>query len=694
MGEAAHLDMTKQLNSFVDGLRACGILAPEQLEQVAGWAAAADADPQVIARDIVGRGWLTAFQIKMLWKGRGAELFVGQYVLLDRIGEGGMGEVFQARHRRMERDVALKVIRREKLSSPEAIKRFEREIEAAAKLSHENVVMAYDADQAGDRHFFAMEFVEGTNLAKLVKEKGPLPMDQACDCIRQAALGLQHAFERGMVHRDIKPSNLLLAKGGVVKILDMGLARLQETPNLVESRITKEGLVIGTPDFLAPEQARNARTADIRADIYALGCTFYYLLCGHSPYPGGTPTEKLLRHTTDPTPAVTRADVLPAIEGIVYKMMAKSPEERFQAPAEVAFALQPFALNAPRISGRYARPTFAASDPRASTVRNSAVVDTTLETPVSVPREEPATDSRFRLPPPPPPKKKPPRERTHWNTTIALITAVVVLGLAAGAIYLFFKKPSSAASVTLDREFTNRHDMTFVLVPAGSFDMGSPESEAGRAEDEGPVHTVEITKPFYLGTTEVTFRQFKAVMGKLPNALRQDPDDLDLPVTTLSHGEAVIFCKRLNADPETAKDGWTYRLPTEAEWEYACRAGSRSRFSTGNQLGSEQARFGDPMAKSPGKVAQFPANAWGLYDMHGNAAEWVGDRYDAKYYAESPAQDPTGANERQSSRHVVRGGGFDDSADNCRCARRLAKYPESVLPNLGFRVALGATPKS
>src|SRR5262249_42481028 len=152
--------------------------------------------------------WLTAFQVKMFWKARGAELFLGQYVLLDRLGEGGMGEVYHAKHRRMERDVALKVIRREKLGSPEAGKRFQREIEAAAKLSHENVVMAYDADQAGDRHFFAMEFVEGTNLAKLVKEKGPLPIAQACDCIRQAALGLQHAHERGMVHRDIKPSNL------------------------------------------------------------------------------------------------------------------------------------------------------------------------------------------------------------------------------------------------------------------------------------------------------------------------------------------------------------------------------------------------------------------------------------------------------------------------------------------------------
>ena len=339
----------------MDSVRHTGLLGPEKVHQISTWAENEAADPQEVAKLIVQRGWLTAFQIKFIWKGRADELFLNQYVLVDRLGEGGMGEVYKAKHRRMDRDVALKVIRKERLNSAEAVKRFHQEIKTAAALAHENVVMAYDADQAGDRHFFAMEYVEGTNLSKLVKEKGPMDIAKACDCIRQASLGLHHAFERGMVHRDIKPSNLLYGKNGVVKILDMGLARLQEQPAEGLSRITQEGLVYGTPDFLSPEQARNARNVDIRADIYALGCTFYFLLCGHTPYQGGTPTEKMLRHTIEPIPPITRPGVPPQVESIVYKMMAKKPEDRFQTPAEVAFALQPLSGTMPAQSSTRVR---------------------------------------------------------------------------------------------------------------------------------------------------------------------------------------------------------------------------------------------------------------------------------------------------------------------------------------------------
>ena len=332
-----------QLTAFVEAIRTSGLLGPEQVEFIARSANVENADPQGIARDIVQRGWLTPFQVKMFWKGKGSELFLNQYVLVDRLGEGGMGEVYKAHHRKMERDVALKVIRKERLANADAVKCFHREIRAAAQLAHENVVMAYDADQAGDRHFFVMEYVDGTNLARLVKDSGALSIKDACEYTRQAAMGLQHAYEKGMVHRDIKPSNLLLGKGTTVKILDMGLARLQESPTGVElSRLTTEGLVIGTPDYLAPEQARNAHSADIRADIYSLGSTFYFLLTGMSPYPTGTATEKMIQHSTDPIPAVNRPDIPPALEQIIHRMLAKKPQDRYQTPAEVAAALEPY----------------------------------------------------------------------------------------------------------------------------------------------------------------------------------------------------------------------------------------------------------------------------------------------------------------------------------------------------------------
>jgi formylglycine-generating enzyme required for sulfatase activity/tRNA A-37 threonylcarbamoyl transferase component Bud32 len=670
--------MTKQLSDFVEGLRRCGLLRAEQVEDVARRAAATGADPQVIARDIVARGWLTAFQVKMLWKGRGSELFLGQYVLFDRLGEGGMGEVFKARHRRMERDVALKVIRKEKLGSPEAVRRFQREIEAAAKLFHENVVLAYDADQAGDRHFFAMEYVEGANLARLVKDKGPLPVAQACDCVRQAALGLQHAFERGMVHRDIKPSNLLLGKGGVVKVLDLGLARLETSGPELESRITQEGLVIGTPDFLSPEQARNARTADIRADIYALGCTFYFLLAGKPPYPGGTPTEKMLRHTTDPLPVIERPDVPPALEAIVHKMLAKKPADRYQTPAEVALALRPFAGPLPAGSNIALSRPAATIDPLAS-AKHAALSPLPEEE-----EEEPRTESQFRLPPPRPPKQ-PPRERTRWNPLIALAAGLVALGIAAGVVYVLFKKNAPTDKQGLEKEFRNPYEMAFALISAGSFEMGSPDGEIGRGDDEGPVHAVEITRPFYMGTTEVTLRQFKAVTGRLPKDYKGAADDLDVPATMVTQGEAQNFCRRLTSEQgEGGRKGWEYRLPTEAEWEYACRAGTKTPYSTGRLLAHTEALFGEKDAKGPGKVAQFAPNPWGLYDMHGNAAEWVADQYDKFYYENSPAKDPQGPDKR--AKYVFRGGGFNDPAEACRSARRGGDYPEKVQPNLGFRI--------
>src|SRR5262245_7418303 len=261
----------EKLAAFVAAIRAAGLLSTVESDRLAAAASDPDADAETLARDLVKRGLLTAYQARKLWKGQGADLFLNQYVLMDKIGEGGMGEVFRATHKALGRDVALKVMRRERMANPESVKRFRREIRAAATLSHENVVMAYDADQSGEVHFFAMEYVDGPNLDAHVRKKGPLPVGEACEYTRQVALGLQHANEKGLIHRDIKPSNLLLNRSGEVKISDLGLVLVDEPGAGSVSRITKDGLTVGTPDFLAPEQARNPRGADIRADVYSLG---------------------------------------------------------------------------------------------------------------------------------------------------------------------------------------------------------------------------------------------------------------------------------------------------------------------------------------------------------------------------------------------------------------------------------------
>ena len=297
---------------------------------------------RALAGELIRRGWLTPYQVNQLLQGRGRELLLGSYVLLERIGEGGMGAVFKARNWKLGSVVALKLIRKERIDNPDAVRRFQREIRAAAQLDHPNIVRALDADEVGGTHLLVMEYVQGTDLAKLVKKAGPLSVDQACDYCRQAALGLQHACERGLVHRDIKPQNLLLTPGGVVKILDMGLARLdRRADDEASSTMTQEGAVMGTLDYIAPEQAMDSHDVDVRADLYSLGCTLYFLLTGKVPFPGGEALQKLLKHRLDePVPVEQlRRDVPPGVASVVRKLMAKRPEDRYQTPAEAAAAL-------------------------------------------------------------------------------------------------------------------------------------------------------------------------------------------------------------------------------------------------------------------------------------------------------------------------------------------------------------------
>jgi serine/threonine-protein kinase len=301
--------------------------------------------------------------------------FIGPYILLERLGEGGAGQVYKARHHKMDRLAAVKVIRPELLTDDEMVRRFYREVEAISQLQHDNIVHAYDAGpitelvQGGlERvrgHFLAMEFLEGIDLARLVKQSGPLPIKQAEEYICQAALGLQYIHEHGLVHRDIKPSNLMLSAishrpqavgqtkqphadsrqpTAVVKILDLGLARLrQRGSGETSSTITGSNtLMMGTIDYMAPEQAIDSHTVDIRADIYSLGCTLFYLLTGRPPFPGGTEAEKLVCHQMKLPPDVRqlRPEVPGELAAILGRMLAKQPGKRFETPREFSQALR------------------------------------------------------------------------------------------------------------------------------------------------------------------------------------------------------------------------------------------------------------------------------------------------------------------------------------------------------------------
>jgi serine/threonine protein kinase len=338
-----------------------------------------------LATKLMERNLLTAYQAKQLLAGHGDEcLIAGRYRILDKLGEGGMGAVYKAHDTQLDRDVAVKVLPSQSLHDADAIARFQREARALAKLSHPNIIQAHDSGEDKGRHFLVMEYVEGVNLAALLRTQGAIPPTLAADLICQTALGLQHAHEKGLIHRDLKPGNLLAAglsgpapesepvrhtpapqseryramtvdypgapaKGpwkpsrALVKILDLGLARFLQD-QLGDAHLTHEGAGLGTPDYMAPEQFRDALHADVRTDIYGLGCTLYHLIAGTVPFPGSSFSEKARAHAKkEPIPLGERCLEMPGgLEYVVSRMMAKHPGERFQTAGEVADALSPY----------------------------------------------------------------------------------------------------------------------------------------------------------------------------------------------------------------------------------------------------------------------------------------------------------------------------------------------------------------
>ena len=406
------------VDALLAALRRLHLLTPQQVDEVVRELAPVYADPFDLSEYLIAIDWLTAYQRRLLFEGRWGELTVGPYQVLDRLGEGGMGEVFKAWDTRHGRVVALKVLRQHLAMRPEAVQQLQRERQAVLRLVHPNIIKTYDAAHVDGHHYFAMEYVEGMDLHQYVQRHGPLPVHEACDYARQAAQGLQHAHQSGLVHRDVKPANLFLLNPPLprrpspgervegraaprkppadpaVKVLDWGLARLRpaagETAGPASEDLDAEkGLLIGTADYIAPEQARDAALVDTRADIYSLGCVLYYLLTGVPPFPGPSLMQKLLQHQDEPPPPVQakRPDAPDELNAAVPRMMAKRPEERFQIPLLAAAAVRRFCTGggvgladlAATAGGAAFRPSSSASLLRPSS--NAAV-----QRPASAPR--------------------------------------------------------------------------------------------------------------------------------------------------------------------------------------------------------------------------------------------------------------------------------------------------------------------
>jgi serine/threonine protein kinase len=338
-------------SELLDGVLTSGILDDKRLaafrEEYYG-VFPMPADPGDVAEDMLKAGLITPFQKELLLQGKKRGFIIAEkYLLLDQLGAGGMATVYLCEHKVMRRRVAIKVLPTALAKNPEYLARFHREARAVAALDHPNIVRAFDVDRDGPIHFLVMEYIEGTSLQDIARER-PLPIQQATDYIAQAARGLQHAHEAGLVHRDIKPSNLLVDRKGTVKILDMGLAVFFQE----QESLTKEydvSAVMGTADYLAPEQAINSHNVDIRADIYSLGLTFYFLLAGKTPYGEGTVAQKLLWHQLRNPQSVreVRPDVPEGLAAIISTMLAKDREGRYQTPGEVATVLAPWVQGTP-----------------------------------------------------------------------------------------------------------------------------------------------------------------------------------------------------------------------------------------------------------------------------------------------------------------------------------------------------------
>src|SRR5262245_31864682 len=655
-----------------------------------------------------------------------------------------MSAVNKVEHRLMQRSVSLKVINPKFIQSKQAAERFRREVKAAGSLHHPNIVHAYDAEQAGDLHYLVMEYVKGTDLQKVVEQRGPLPVAEACECIRQAALGLQHAHEKGMVHRDIKPQNLMIAdcglriaetgqsafgnpKSAIVKILDFGLASLtteaasatvdaSSNPQSAirnsqsrQSGLTQAGSLMGTPDYMAPEQAKDPHAADIRSDIYSLGCTLYALLAGKVPFPGGTAMDKVIAHSERQPPPVNefRKDLPVALVKLLDKMMAKDPANRYQTPAEVAADLTPLS-HLGRGAGGEGRShrrllvgllgaaaaillggiIWVTTDSGRLKIQSNAniqveiskdgkeleVIDVQSGTTVKrlasgeykIKLKGDRTDVQL---------EKGGFTITRWGDTVVKaslkpvpppeleprLRALVPFGESQAKAY----QQAWAEHLGVDVESVNTVGMKMRLIPAGEFQMGTGgEDEKKLREDmaripeldewsdspdtETPQHLVKLTKPFRMAAHEVTVAQFRRFVeatnyktdaekdgkgGQIIDATKnafvhdaktnwQNPGRYktqdNYPVTQVSWNDAGAFCKWLSQ-----QQGVEYRLPTEAEWEFACRAGSAGRYSFGNAGDVKKWIVSSQSNLEP--VGSRLPNAFGLFDMEGNAWEWCND---------------------------------------------------------------------
>jgi formylglycine-generating enzyme required for sulfatase activity len=578
---------------------------------------------------------------------------IGDWELEELLGVGGFGEVWRARNPHLSDPVALKFC-----LDPEAAQWLRHEAALLGRVmrqgKHPGIVPLLDTYLNGDPPCLKYEYVAGGDLSGLIGQwRHSPPADHAGECMRLMheladIVAFAHRLDPPIVHRDLKPANILLQPGGDgavrTRVADFGIggiaarqAREQATRPGTRGQFLATALRGAcTPLYASPQQQRG-EAPDPRDDVYALGVIWYQMLTGDLLTGASADWRDEIedRHLPDDALRLlgsclaSKADKRPASAGVLAEELAR--------------------LNRP-----------AAPPP---------------------PKPEPLVRPMSMLPPLVPPAPPPPPPIAPKP------------------------KPLALPSRSLPKQITNIIGMKLVLIPAGTFLMGSPPDETGRTADEGPQHEVTITRPFYLGIYPVTQMHYQLIMRTNPSHFSRsgrgreqvkEIEPKDLPVERVTWGNAIVFCRKLSERPEERQEGRVYRLPTEAEWERACRGDSIQPFHLGLALSSTLANFdgnypygGAPRGrylKRTTAVGSYPANAFGLHDLHGNVWEWCQDWYGEHYYQESPPEDPPGP--PTGDRRVLRGGCWSSPGSNCRTAYRGKLEPGDHLYRAGFRVVL------
>jgi serine/threonine protein kinase/formylglycine-generating enzyme required for sulfatase activity len=553
---------------------------------------------------------------------------------------GGMGAVFRARQSVTGRIVALKMIAPHRLGNAEAQRRFQREVALGQRLQHPHLVEVLGAGEFSGHSFLVMEFLDGRDLGRIAEERGPLAVADACEMIRQAALGTDFLASQGLVHRDLKPSNLMLSgRPAIVKILDLGLACDPDSTS--PSDLTESQHILGSYDYLAPDQARDPRTVDRRADVYSLGCALYRLLAGQAPFSHhgmNSPAAKLIAHQLDSAPPLDslRDDIPRTLAALVARTMAKRPDARFATAGDFAEALALYCAGA--CLERLLEPSIVT---RAHKGQESDAIDQTSPPILPVATQPIACGSDL-------PRKHTRRFTYRWGlislAAIAPLTLLAthelfddrqILVLETGdrqnrgpvmPQWPFTSEVATAAQQAWadklelsDPEFVNSLGMRLRLIPPPGYFLRDRHS------------TVPVETPFFMGVNEVGAEEFAMLMRRVsesrgearptPFAQVASPPSR-LPAQGVGWRDAIEFCRRLSDLPTERRAGRWYTLPTHDEWAWACRAGGDDNVPWDAMTVRDYVVANEP---GPRAMGSLPANAFGLFDMRGNVAEWGAD---------------------------------------------------------------------